>query len=108
MLEYSNVASYTWLGDFDLLRHSQSDVMDRPWASCANCEVVVKHYKVLCAREEITRLNVESCHLQRWIDDEDKHLFATVKVLQETNKLLAYAVSVYAQARHRVNNVHHH
>jgi len=80
--------------------------MDRPWASRANREVAAKHFKVLRAREEIVRLNVEIRRLHRWIDDEDRQLFATVRALQETDKPLATAVSAYAQARHRVNNVH--
>ncbi|KAG1726514.1 uncharacterized protein EDB91DRAFT_1061561 [Suillus paluster] len=73
-LEYHEVASYTWLGEFNLLKHSWRDLLSKPWASKTNREVAAKYFKVLHAHEEITWLNVEVARLHRWVDDEDAHL----------------------------------
>jgi hypothetical protein len=53
ILEYSEVAGYSWLGDFELLRHSRHDVTSKPWSMRSNREVAVKYFKVLHACEEI-------------------------------------------------------
>ena len=39
LLQYSDVASYSWLGDFDLLKYSCTNIMQKPWTVPANREV---------------------------------------------------------------------
>jgi len=106
LLEYSDIISYSWLGDFNLLKCSWSDVMSKPWAMHANRDVAVKYFKVIHTWEEITRLNVEIHRLHKWVDDEDKHLTSTLLELHKTDKPLAVALSVYASACCHVNDIH--
>ncbi|KAG1871676.1 hypothetical protein F4604DRAFT_1881103 [Suillus subluteus] len=91
-LEYHEVASYAWLGEFDLLKHSRRDLLSKPWASKTNREVAAKYFKVVRAREELTRLNVEVVRLHAWVDDEDAHLSSVARSLSETNPTLAYEI----------------
>jgi hypothetical protein len=92
ILEYNAVATYGWLGEFELLKESRHDVLHKPWANSANREVAAKFYKIVCAREELVRLNVEIRRLQTWLDDEDSLLISTADRLQETKPLLGAAI----------------
>jgi hypothetical protein len=60
VLEYSEVASYCWLGEFELLKHSRHDLLSKPWASKANREVASKHFKVVRAFALTWRLHVST------------------------------------------------
>ncbi|KAG1724504.1 uncharacterized protein EDB91DRAFT_1239971 [Suillus paluster] len=105
-LEYHDIASYAWLGEFDLLKHSRRDLLSKPWASKANREVAAKYFKVVRAREEITRLNVEAAQLHTWVDDEDTHLLSVARSLSETHPALAYEIQWRFEECRRVNNIH--
>ncbi|KAG1852223.1 hypothetical protein F4604DRAFT_1933797 [Suillus subluteus] len=79
-LEFSDIASYAWLGEFDLLKRSRHHLLKKPWAS-----------KILRAHKEIQRLNVES----------------TFESLLESDATLSYEIRCMYEERKRVNNVHH-
>ncbi|KAG1729220.1 uncharacterized protein EDB91DRAFT_1085831 [Suillus paluster] len=67
----NEVVSYAVLGEFDLLKYSRHEILTKPWMNPTHHEMAVKHFKVLHAREEIIRLNVEICRLQAWVVTED-------------------------------------
>ncbi|KAF8126588.1 hypothetical protein EV363DRAFT_1401744 [Boletus edulis] len=94
-LEYSEVIGYSALGEFSLLKISRSDVLSKPWAQPANREMLIKYFKVLRSKEEITRLNVEIRRLAAWVDQDEKD----IATAEEDTRLF------YAE-RHRVNNIH--
>ncbi|KAF8590863.1 hypothetical protein K439DRAFT_1644436 [Ramaria rubella] len=56
LLEYSAVAAYSWLGEFDLLKESRYEVLQRPWAIPLYREIASKYYKIVHAREELPLL----------------------------------------------------
>ncbi|KAJ7816457.1 hypothetical protein B0H14DRAFT_3089810 [Mycena olivaceomarginata] len=85
-LDWDQVVNYGFLGDFDLL--------SRPY------------FKILRAREEIQRLNIEIKRVVTWIEDEDWFLRKEEEKLKETNSLLAVQVSQYRQRRGR-SDLHH-
>ena len=58
-LQFSDVASYSWLSDFNLLKNSHTDIMQKPWSVPTNHEVANKYFKVLQACKEIHCLNIE-------------------------------------------------
>jgi hypothetical protein len=89
VLKFSEVASYVWLGEFELLKHSQQEVLMKPWVSKANREVAGKYFKIVRAHEEIGCLNIEITCLQKWVDDEDAHLFTIATSLSMSNPALA-------------------
>lgn len=70
-LQFSDVASYSWLSNFDLLKYSCTDIMQKLWTVPTNCEVANKYFKVLCAHEEIHHLNVKVWRLNEWVIHED-------------------------------------
>jgi hypothetical protein len=58
-LDYAEVASYSLLGDFELLKHSQMEILRKPWSVPANREVAAKYFKILGAHTEIHWLNLK-------------------------------------------------
>ncbi|KAG1870327.1 hypothetical protein F4604DRAFT_1583657, partial [Suillus subluteus] len=74
--------AYAWLGEFELLKSSQWEVLMEPWVSKANREVAGKYFKIVRVHEEIEHLNVEISCLQQWVNDEDTHLLNTAALLE--------------------------
>lgn len=106
MLKFSEVASYAWLGEFEFLKHSRSEILHKPWAVKANREVAAKHFRIVRAREEIHRLNIEISRLQEWVDTEDAHILEVSTALAMTNPILAREIRWRYEERRRMNNLH--
>lgn len=105
-LEFSEVASYAWLGEFDLLKHSCHHLLEKPWASKGNRQIANNYFKIQRAREEIQRLNVEVARLSAWVDHEDAHLKSTFESLVESDPTLSHEIRCMYEERRRVNDVH--
>ncbi|KAF8581168.1 hypothetical protein K439DRAFT_1647970 [Ramaria rubella] len=105
-LQYGDVAGYGMLADFELLKHSDTNLLAKPWSVPANRLVASKFFKIVHAQEEIVRLNVETRQLLTWVDDEDRHLWRVGRALQTTEPALAQEIQSRYMIRHRVNNVH--
>ena len=58
-LKWDDVAEYAFLSDFDLLRDTRQDIHTRLWATPAGRLALDTHFKIVRAREELERLNVE-------------------------------------------------
>lgn len=99
------MASYSWLGNFDLLKYSCTDIMQKPWTVPANHEVANKYFKVLCAQEEIHHLNVEVHRLDEWVSFEDQTLAMAAKTA--TDPHLAVELHCHYAEHQCVNNIHH-
>ncbi|KAG2108835.1 hypothetical protein BD769DRAFT_1630507 [Suillus cothurnatus] len=106
MLKFSEVASYAWLGEFEMLKHSRCEILDKPWVSKANREVAGKYFRIVRAREEIHRLNIEISRLQTWVDTEDARLLEISTALTTTNTLLASEIQMRYEEHRRMNNLH--
>jgi hypothetical protein len=106
LLQYSAIAAYSWLGEFELLKESRYEVLQRPWAKPAYREVGAKYYKIIRAREEIVRLDVEIRRLQTWLNDEDQHLLQMTAKLHTSHPIMSQAIAFQYAYQHRVNNVH--
>ncbi|KAG1893995.1 uncharacterized protein F5891DRAFT_1131069 [Suillus fuscotomentosus] len=105
-LMWKDIVEYSFLGEFDLLRHSRTDIRDVEWTTPAHWEATVKYFKLQCAREEIQCLNIEICRLRTAIHDEETKTIATIDQLLITNSLLAMELRRRWQARATVNAVH--
>ncbi|KAI0751728.1 hypothetical protein C8Q80DRAFT_1098477 [Daedaleopsis nitida] len=104
-LDYSEVASYGWLSDFELLKHSQHGILDKPWSSPICRELMNKYFKLCCAHVEIERLNVEVPRLQAWVDSDAPHILATAEKLMDSQPLLSAELRELYSECCRVNNV---
>ncbi|KAJ7880617.1 hypothetical protein B0H14DRAFT_3767311 [Mycena olivaceomarginata] len=74
MNQSETVVEYTFLADFDILRDTRAEVRSRPWTRPAYQLAMDRYFKILRAREEIKKLNVEIPRMVTWIRDEYKVL----------------------------------
>jgi len=94
------------LAEFDLLRHSRTDVRRETWVQPAHREAVTKYFKLCRAQEEIVRLNVEIRRLRTRIHDDTIHVVGVLEDLATGNPPLCAAVRKWWTLRSSVNNKH--
>ncbi|KAJ7300506.1 hypothetical protein DFH08DRAFT_919255 [Mycena albidolilacea] len=107
-LNWDQVVNYGFLGDFDLLRDTTDSISSRPWTRRSYRLAMDSYFKILRAREEIQRLNIEIKRVVTWIDNEDRFLRKKEEELKETDPLLAVQVTRYRQQRGRSDLYHMH
>ncbi|KAJ7894664.1 hypothetical protein B0H14DRAFT_3854252 [Mycena olivaceomarginata] len=73
-LTWKQVVEYVFLADFDILRDTRAEVQSHPWTRPAYQLAMDRYFKILRAREEIKRVNVEIPRMVTWIRDEYKVL----------------------------------
>ncbi|EIW79818.1 hypothetical protein CONPUDRAFT_74154 [Coniophora puteana RWD-64-598 SS2] len=105
-LSWDDVSRYAFLADFDLLRDAREDISTRAWAKPAARSAMDMHFKILRAREEIARLNVEIKRVATYLHDEDKYLSACEEKLRQQHPPLAFQVAVHRSIRSRCNASH--
>ncbi|KAJ7697141.1 hypothetical protein B0H17DRAFT_928566, partial [Mycena rosella] len=71
---WDEVVEYAFLGDCDLLRAIDAKLEAKLWTRPACRHAMDKYFRLLQAKEEIVRLNVEIRRLVTWISDEDDFL----------------------------------
>ncbi|KAG1827855.1 hypothetical protein DFJ58DRAFT_672461, partial [Suillus subalutaceus] len=72
-ISWKDIADYSFLGEFDLLHNSRTDIRNSDWVTPAHREVTTKYFKLCRAHKEITWLNVEVHRLHTAIHDEELH-----------------------------------
>jgi hypothetical protein len=58
-ITWEQVVEYAFLADFDILRDTRAEVQAKTWTRPAYRLAMDRYFKILRAREEIKRLNVE-------------------------------------------------
>ncbi|KAJ7840271.1 hypothetical protein B0H14DRAFT_2587506 [Mycena olivaceomarginata] len=105
-LKWEEVVEFTFLSDFDLLRDPEGNAAIRPWATPAARALMDTHFKILRAKEEIQRLNIEIRRLVTYIRDERDFLVAKEEEIRETDPNLAFFVHRYCIERGRFDDTH--
>ncbi|KAF7374056.1 hypothetical protein MSAN_00286500 [Mycena sanguinolenta] len=106
MLSWEEVVNYGFLADFDILRDTRDSIRSRPWTRPSYRVAMDNYFKILRAREEIKRLNIEIKRVVTWIDDEDRFLRKKEKQYEESDPALAVQISRYRQRRARSDHTH--
>ncbi|KAG1735556.1 hypothetical protein EDB19DRAFT_1638357, partial [Suillus lakei] len=106
MLSYSDTTEHSFLGEFDLLHHSCTDIRELDWTKPAHREATVKYFKLCCAHEEITWLNVEVCRLRTAIHDEAAQMTTVITELLVFDPPLVHELQWQWKAHEAVNAVH--
>ncbi|KAJ7730827.1 hypothetical protein B0H14DRAFT_2409539 [Mycena olivaceomarginata] len=105
-LKWEEVVEFTFLSDFDLLRDPEGNAVIRPWATPAARALMDTHFKILRAKEEIQRLNIEIRRLVTYIRDERDFLVAKEEEIRETDPDLAFFVHRYRMERGSFDDTH--
>ncbi|KAJ7176367.1 hypothetical protein C8R43DRAFT_872549 [Mycena crocata] len=116
VLSWDQVVEYAFLADFDILRDTRAEIRERPWTRPAYRLAMDRYFKILRAREEIKRLNVEIPRVITWIRDENQCLRRKETELRQTagkteEKILediqmAVQVRLYRERRGRFDERH--
>ncbi|KAJ7156602.1 hypothetical protein C8R43DRAFT_883952 [Mycena crocata] len=80
-LTWEQVVEYAFLANFDILRDTRAEIRSRPWTRPLYRLAMDRYFKILRAREEIKRLNVEIPRVITWIRDENRCLRAKEREL---------------------------
>ncbi|KAJ7585883.1 hypothetical protein C8J56DRAFT_787886 [Mycena floridula] len=105
-LDWDTIIECAFLSEFDMLRDSRQDIREKPWAKPAGRSLQAQHYKILRAREEIIRCNIEITRLWTHMADEKAMLEAREQELSATNPALAYQVRQHRLERGRCDAIH--
>ena len=86
---WEEITEYTFVGEFDLLRITRSDIRKEKWTQQAYRAAAVTYFKTCRAREELQRLNIEVRRLQAFIREEAAHMDTVIERLSVDNPSLA-------------------
>ena len=107
-ISWKDITQYTFLGEFDLLRHTRDDIRERVWARPAVRDATAKFFKLSRAKEEITRLNVEIRRLRTAIHDDEREVSQAIANLCNSAPMLASELERLYRPRAAVNAIHLH
>ncbi|KAI9059827.1 hypothetical protein FKP32DRAFT_1613970 [Trametes sanguinea] len=102
-LDWTKVTHYTFLDEFELLKDTRNDIRSKPWAQPLARETMKKSRRVLRAREELVRCNVEVRRLHTSILDENAALDSAVRDARDAGDIIAGPLDMLATRRKRVN-----
>ncbi|THU80237.1 hypothetical protein K435DRAFT_823707 [Dendrothele bispora CBS 962.96] len=102
-LTWEQIVECTFLSDFDLLRDTREDIRDRPWSRPRERKAMDRYFKILRAREEIKRLNIEIRRVATFLQDEDVFLQRHETELAADNPALSHQIQLYRRRRGRYN-----
>ncbi|KAJ7174442.1 hypothetical protein C8R46DRAFT_892382, partial [Mycena filopes] len=106
-LSWDDVVEYVFLADFEFLRVTDGELNNKPWARPAARLAMTTYFKIVRAREEIVRLNVEIWRLVTWISDEDEFLRRKEIEVRETGATdMAVLIHAYRLERSRSDMGH--
>jgi hypothetical protein len=103
-LVYSEVVDYCTFSEFEILKHSEHDVLSKDWAILSNRQAANKFFKVERAKEEVRRCNVEVARLQAWVDAEDTVMSRAVAAHEGSDPAFAAHLRVLQMQRRHVND----
>lgn len=100
------MVEYTFLAEFDLLRHGRIDIRTQTWTDPLRRQATLQYLRLQRAKEEIQRLNIEIRRLRTAIHDEEQTTMATLERLTVDNSPLVPELCRQWTLRSRVNAVH--
>ncbi|EIW62713.1 uncharacterized protein TRAVEDRAFT_112714, partial [Trametes versicolor FP-101664 SS1] len=105
-LLWKDVVTYTFISEFELLRHSYTDrdITSAPWTKQRNREVTSMYFKVLGARKEMQRIHVEARRLHTSIVVERLEYEAAIRTTMPTDPCLAGELTATYRSRSRIHD----
>ena len=104
LLVYSEVVDYCTFSEFEILKHSDHDILSKEWAILANRQAANKHFKIERAEEEIHRCNVEVTRVRAWVDEDDAVMSRAVAAHEGNDPAFAAHLKVLQIQRRHVND----
>ena len=104
-VDWEEISHFEFLQDFSLLRIMDPKLLERPWTSAPTRHAMRQRHRILRAKEEITRCNIECRRLLTSILDEAHDLSCRIKQLKSSGEAeeVINAVSDFIQHRQLLN-----
>ncbi len=102
-LEYSEVVKYCNFSEFEILKHSDHDLLSKDWTVLANRQAANKYFKLKRAKEEVQHCNIEVAHLQAWVDTDDAEMSRAVTAHGHDSAFVAH-LKVVQVWHHQAND----
>ena len=103
---WEEIAEYTFVGEFDLLRITRSDIRKEKWTQQTYRAAAVTYFKTCRAWEELQRLNIEVRRLHAFIREEAAHMDTVIKRLSVDDPSLADELCYRWTLRSSINSLH--
>jgi len=104
-LTWKEIVEYSFLGEFDLLQNSRTDIRTAAWADPMRREATLKYLQVRQAHAEIKWLNVEVIRLRTAIHNESVHIEETISRLDAMDPALSNELRQRWRLRSMVNTL---
>jgi hypothetical protein len=106
-IEPSRLMEAAFISDFEMLGDLSGDIRTKPWASPAGRVALDQYYRILQAREELVRLNIEIRRLVTYMADEKDYVTKVCDgLIADGKSSLAYHVNAHYLRRARSNKNH--
>ena len=103
-LVYSDVVKYCNFSKFEILKHSDHNLLSKEWAMLANRQAAKKYFKIECTKEEIHRCHVEVAQLQAWVDTDNAEMCRAVAAYEGSDPAFAAHLRGLQMQHHHINN----
>ncbi len=103
-LMYSEVIDYCTFSEFEILKHSEHDVLSKDWAVLSNQQAANNFFKIEHTKEEVRCCNVEVARLQAWVDMEDMVMAKATATHKGSDPAFAAHLKVLQMQRHHMND----
>jgi len=105
-ITWDQVVEFSQLSEFDLLRDTENQLLDKRWAVPRNRQASAKYFDMQRAKEEIVRCNVEILRLRTKIRDDAVHFPVVIAQLHTSNAPLAAEVQRHWDYLRSINSFH--
>lgn len=102
-LDWTKVTHYTFLDQFNILQDTRHSVLDKKWADPVVRHLMRQHRRVLRAKEELHRCNIEIRRVHTSILNEERKFDEMLRRLE--NRPVCYPVREYIDRRRAVNRL---
>jgi hypothetical protein len=106
-LMYSEVVDYCTFSKFEILKHSEHDVLSKDWAVLVNRQAANKCFKIERVKEEVRHCNVKAACLQAWVDVEDMVMSRAAATQEGSDPTFATHLKVLQMQCRHVNDYLH-
>jgi len=100
---YLDVVEYCNFSEFEILKHSDHNLLSKDWAILANRQAAKMYFKIERSKEEIHCCNIEVARLQAWVNAEDDDMCRAVAIHESGNPEFADHLKVIQMQRRYVN-----
>lgn len=106
LLKWDDIMAYTYLSEFDFLKDSSEEIMEKPWAKPVVREGMSEFFKLLGAKDELERLHVEIKRLLTKMKEEEDYYAEAVRQAHPSHPELALQIQLHGMERHQFHIIH--